>query len=100
MYSLAKITQRKNENIRHIFYKGGYIEDVDVNQYKITFTDVNDKSDPKIFVTDMSNIVSFWKPSCVVCGEEIEKGQTMCPLCKLENERKNTRNRVNKFRNK
>lgn len=95
-FRLAHSSQKKNENIGFILYQNGYISDTrKKDTFIITFTDVNDISEPKIIVNDINNIYLFWKASCENCGKEIKKNSNSHILCQdCYKERKKEQNRL------
>lgn len=84
----AHTSQKKDENIRHILYKGGYIVDTNIlHNYLITFADMDDQSEPYVVVEDMENIIHYYPPYCGSCGKPIAKisnRQTICDDCWLD----------------
>jgi ribosomal protein S8 len=86
---LAHTSQKKDENILHILYKGGYIVDTNkLHNYLITFTDMDDDSEIYLIIGDIENAVSFYKSICIECGKEFEKTNSRRQLCDVCIEKK------------
>jgi hypothetical protein len=71
IYRLAHITEKKDENIKKYFADKGLIDRQESERiFYLKFTDTNDQSEPKIIVTDMNDIISFYPPIyyCSECG--------------------------------
>jgi len=104
IFRLAHTSQKKDENIAHILYTGGYIIDTNKKDtYMIVFTDVTDESDPVIVVDDMEDIIKFYQPYCSVCGTTISKNsnrQQMCDECWKEKRAIQNRENFNRWYDK
>jgi len=85
IYRLAHTVKKKNENIFHTLYKMGFINSIiKADCFVLTFTNIDDNSETKIIVKNMSNIISFYPLFCETCGKEFIKfhrSQCICLEC-------------------
>lgn len=92
IFELARTAQKRGENI---LYELGQLNLIDMNlkfgSYLILFTDINDKSDVKIVVTDVNRIIDFYSATCESCGIEINRN--------LKHNKKYCKNCWNKIKN-
>lgn len=82
---LAHVGRKKTENLFHELYKMGLIDHlINGNRgiFVLKFTDMEDSSPIKLYITDILNIMSFYKPVCEKCGVEIVKNSNRQYLCK------------------
>jgi hypothetical protein len=71
---MAHTSDKKNENI---LYELGQLNLIGMNlrfgSYTICFTDMDDKSEVKILINDISNLLDFYGATCENCGIEITR---------------------------
>jgi hypothetical protein len=89
IYRLSHTSKKKNEDIKHILYKKGLIEDCsdimknDNNiNFLLKFTTMNDSSKNIITITNIDDIIQFYPFYCEVCGKNIDKNSNSHKLCK------------------
>lgn len=90
IFALAKVysTKKERNEIKHELYKLGFIEAIPANakfdsngkdNFRLFYAD--DKSEVDFTITDLDNMVLFYKPVCEVCGKEIEKKNNRHKMC-------------------
>jgi len=99
IYRLAHIAEKPGENIKHKLSELGFADPGNIRpeSIRLNFTDTNDKSEIKIIVTDMNNIISFYPIYCSWCGkiltEKIIGRKSMHEECAKEKNIKNNKER-------
>lgn len=87
IFSMAHISQKKDENIANFLYEKEYIAyNRYYNSYQILFTNTGDISPVSYWIEDMNNIIGYYKRLCKICEKPIEnanKSQSMHGLCYL-----------------
>jgi len=82
IFRLAHVSEKKNENIMHILYKNGFINNnVRTNSYYLTFTTMDDMSESAVNISDINNITHYYPLFCEDCGKLLATKSKMHCKC-------------------
>jgi predicted Zn-ribbon and HTH transcriptional regulator len=82
IFKLAHVSQKNDENIMHILYKLGLINNNKVSDsYYLMFTTTEDNSNIEIIITNINKILDFYPPYCEDCGAILKNKSKMHSKC-------------------
>jgi hypothetical protein len=78
----AHVSEKKNENIKNILVKSGFIEQTyNGKEYKILFTKVEDINKHEVLINNIDLLITFYPFYCQKCGKIIFKSNNRHKYC-------------------